>query len=361
MTDAFDKRPSGPAAPLSPPPDDAPRLQDSGQAARGLGRKMVGAVLAAAVVFAALALYGDVQELRRTASAFAPMAFVVGLLLAAGNYGLRIVRWQYYLVRIGVHVPFGESAMVFLAGFVMSVTPGKVGEVFKSLLLYETHGTSIARTAPIVIAERLTDLIALVLLISAGALAFEHGVTVALSSAILVAALLLLCAYPPLGRFALRMAGRLPVIGRVTPKLAEAYEALLEMTRPAPLFVGSLLAFVAWGLECGSLYAIVHGFAGVVMSWDGATFTYAASTLAGAIAMMPGGLGVTEIGMTALLQALGGPSMTAAVATAATMLVRVATLWFAVLIGLLALALHRAMRPRVVPRPDAGPAAPPSR
>ncbi len=361
MTDAFEKRPSGPAAPLSPPPDDAARLEDAGRAARNIGRKLVAGMLLAAIVFAALALYGDVQELRRTVKAFAPSAFAVALLFAGGNYVLRIARWQYYLRQIGVRIPLGESALVFLAGFVMSVTPGKVGEVFKSLLLYESRGTSIARTAPIVVAERLTDLIALVLLISAGALAFEQGVSVALSSALLVSALLLLCAYRPLGRFALRLTARVPLLRRFTPKLSEAYEALLEMTRPAPLLIGSALALLAWGLECGSLYAIVHGFDGVVMSWDGATFAYAASTLAGAIAMMPGGLGVTEIGMTALLQTLGGPSMTAAVATAATMLVRVATLWFAVLIGLLALGLHRALRPRVAPRPDAGPVAPPSR
>jgi glycosyltransferase 2 family protein len=361
MTDALHKRAAGVAAQPSPPEHAPPPPTDSGQVARGLGRKLVLAMLLAAIVFAALALYGDVQELRRTARAFAPAAFALGLALAAGNYALRIVRWHYYLKHIGVRIPIRESATVFLAGFVMSVTPGKIGEVFKSLLLYESRGTSIARTAPIVVAERLTDLIALVLLISAGALAFEHGVSVAFSSAILVAAILVLCAYPPLGRFALRLTARLPLLSRLSPKLGEAYEALLSMTRPAPLLIGSVLAFLAWGLECGSLYAIVHGFDGVVMSWDGATFAYAASTLAGAIAMMPGGLGVTEIGMTALLQALGGPSMTRTVATAATMLVRVATLWFAVVIGLLALALHRALRARAAQHPDAGRVAPPSR
>jgi uncharacterized protein (TIRG00374 family) len=360
MTDATDK---GDGATSTRPSflPAAPPGADSRQLARGLGRKIVLTVLLGAVIFAALALYGDVQELRHTARGFAPSAFAIGLLLAAGNYGLRALRWQYYLRHIGIRIPFGESAIVFLSGFVMSVTPGKVGEVFKSLLLYETRGTSIARTAPIVIAERLTDLIALVLLISAGALAFEHGVTVAVSSAVLVAAIWLLCAYPPLGRMALRLVERLPLLGRLGPRLAEAYEALLEMTRPAPLFVGSALAFVAWGLECGSLYAIVHGFEGVTMTWDGATFTYAASTLAGAIAMMPGGLGVTEIGMTALVQALGGPSITPAVASATTMLVRVATLWFAVVIGLVALALHRALRGRSGRHPDAEHAAPPSR
>src|SRR5205814_4801248 len=122
-------------------------------------------------------------------------------LLAAGNYGLRIARWHYYLGRIGVRVPVLESSVVFLSGFVMSVTPGKIGEVFKSLLLYESRGTSIARTAPIVVAERLTDLIALVMLITLGSFSFAHGTAVAASSGLLVAGLIAVCAYRPLGYF----------------------------------------------------------------------------------------------------------------------------------------------------------------
>ena len=53
---------------------------------------------------------------------------------------------------------------------------------------------------------------------------------------------------------------------------------------------------------------------------------------------MPGGLGVTEGTMASLLKALGGPAMTLPVATATTILVRIATLWFAVGIGLVLIA-----------------------
>lgn len=318
------------------------RPNDSAQAQQGLGRKIAGAVVVAAVVFAVLALYGDVQQLQQTARTFAPSALAVALLLAAGNYAVRIVRWQYYLLHLGIRVPLGESSVVFLCGFVMSVTPGKVGEMFKSLLLQETRGIPFARTAPIVVAERLTDLIALVLLISLGSFAFEHGAAVAAMSAALVAFLILVCAYRPLGRSLLRLVDHIPLIARFSPKLHEAYDSLLEMTRPAPLLIGSAIALLAWGMECGSLYAIVHGFPGVHMDWVAAVFTYSTSTIAGAIAMMPGGLGVTEVGMTALLQALGGPSMVPAVAIASTILVRIATLWFAVAIGLVALLIQRA-------------------
>jgi len=170
----------------------------------------------------------------------------------------------------------------------------------------------------------------------------------------LVSGLIVVCAYRPLGRLLLGFTDRLPVIGRISHKLHEAYDALLDMTRPAPLLVGSLIAFVAWGLECCSLYAVVHGFPGVPLRWDAAVFAYSVSTMAGAIAMMPGGLGVTDIGMSTLLQRLGGAAMLPAIAAATTILVRIATLWFAVVIGFCALAIHRAMqRGRVAPSPSA--------
>jgi uncharacterized protein (TIRG00374 family) len=339
---------------LEPSASSASPAGSSAQLASGLGRKIVLAVLFAALVFAGLAMYGDVQELRSTARTFAPEAFALALALAAGNYALRVVRWHYYLGQIGVRLPVAESSVVFLSGFVMSVTPGKVGEVFKSLLLYESRGTSIARTAPIIVAERLTDLIALVGLITLGSFAFEKGAVIALGSAVMVAGLILVCAYRPLGRFLLALTSRVPLLSKISPKLHEAYDALLEMTRPAPLLIGSAVAFAAWALECWSLYAVVHGFPGVHMSWDACVFAYSASTLAGAVAMMPGGLGVTEVGMTALLKTLGGAAMRPAVATAATMLVRICTLWFAVVLGAAALAVHRAMqRGPIAPSPSA--------
>lgn len=322
----------GGAAPSSPPEDPA----------RGkLARNVVIATLLGVTVFAGLSLYGDVQALVDNLRTFDWTMLLWAVLLASGNYLLRFWRWQYYLARIDVHVPPGESLLVFLSGFVMSVTPGKLGEVFKSLLLYESRGASIARTAPVVVAERLTDLMALVILTALGALSFEQGVPITIGGVGLVALVLVALAFRPAAELALAIAGRLPVVRRLVPKLREAYESLRTMIRPGSLLVATVLAVVAWGLEVVSLGVIVAGFPGVTLGWEETTFAYSASTIAGAVAMMPGGLGVTEAGMTGLLQALGGEGMTAAVATATTILVRLATLWWAVVVGFVALALFR--------------------
>ncbi len=328
------------AAPTSEPP--APHAGPTTPAAPGnLTRRLVIATLLGGFVFVALALYTDLGKLTANLSAFDGGALWLAVLLASANYALRFARWQYYLHRLEVAVPVGESALIFLAGFVMSVTPGKVGEMFKSLLLFESRGTSIARTAPIVVAERLTDLVALVVLCALGSLSFASGPRIALVFGLLVAAILTTCAYRPLGELGLRIAARLPLIGKFAPRLRDAYESLHTLTRPAPLAVGTTLAVAAWALEALGLWVIVRGFPGCAISLAASAFTYATSTIAGALAMMPGGLGVTEAGMTGMLQALGGSAVTPSIATAATILVRIATLWWAVAVGAAALALFR--------------------
>lgn len=330
-----------PPAEVVPEPQSPLPSQPATAAARGLTRKIMASVLVGALVFFGLALYSDLPRLRAAAMHFEPSALGAGLFLALGNYVLRIIRWQYYLKRVHVHIPLGESALVFLSGFVMSVTPGKVGEVFKSLLLADSRGVAFTRTAPIVVAERLTDLIALVLLTALGALTFRSGVPIAVGGSIVVGLMVLVASHRGLGLWLLSVCERLPLVNRIAGRLREAHHSLLQLTRTGPMLAATSLSFVAWGMECGTMYFIARGFHGVMMELDAATFAYAASTIVGALAMMPGGLGVTEVGMTGLVQNLGGPSMTPAIASATTILVRVATLWFAVAVGAIALAAHK--------------------
>ncbi|MEM9865086.1 MAG: lysylphosphatidylglycerol synthase transmembrane domain-containing protein [Myxococcota bacterium] len=294
------------------------------------------------LLYAALAIGGDIQALGDELNRYAWTAFVAGVGLATLNYGLRFLRWQLYLSRLGVSVPWRSSLRIFLAGFVMSVTPGKVGEVLKSVLLHEAHDVPIAKTAPIVVAERLTDLLALVLLAGVGALAFSGGAYAALLGGLIGLAIWLLIAVRPLGELALRIGDRL-LPSSLAPKLRQAYGSLRVLVGPVSMAGATLLSVLAWGLECVSVYVIAAGF-GSGLNLIESTFAYAGPTILGAVALLPGGLGVTEAGMVALVLDLG--SFERPVAVAITILVRLATLWWAVLLGAGAFVLQRrAVRP----------------
>lgn len=309
---------------------------------RRRARQIVIVVLLVVAVVSGMTLFADVQELQRNLASFDWWMLAVATALATGNYAIRFVRWQTYLRVLDLPVAPAQSALVFLAGFVMSVTPGKVGEVFKSALLLESHNYPIEKTAPIVLAERVTDLLALVLITAIGSMAFDGGIVITAAGAAIVAAVLLVCMVRPLGNAIVRLAGRMPFIGRFEPRLNSAYDSLHAVSRPGPLLVATALSTVAWGLEVGSLYYILVGLDAPI-GWTESCFAYGAATIAGALAMMPGGLGVTEAGMTGLLIGLG--DMEEATATAATLLTRLATLWWAVALGGIALGLLRWLYP----------------
>jgi uncharacterized protein (TIRG00374 family) len=183
-------------------------------------------------------------------------------------------------------------------------------------------------------------LVALVVLVSLGSTAFEHGSAVALSGGLVVSLIVLGCTAKSVGHYGLDLLARLPLAARAVPKLRETYDALRALTRPGPFLVGWLYAMAGWTLECVATWVLVRGFSGAHISFEGATFGYATGTLAGALAMLPGGLGVAEVGMAGLFRA-ASESVTLAIAGAATILVRLCTLWFGVALGGLALAILR--------------------
>jgi uncharacterized protein (TIRG00374 family) len=304
-------------------------------------RSLLLVMLFAVAVYGAYAVYSGIGKLGESLLRFTWASFAAACGLAFGNYVLRFLKWEFYLSRLGIRgVSKVDSFLTFLSGFVLTVTPGKVGEVFKSWVLFETHGIPMARTAPIVVAERVTDLIGVITLIVLGSLGFAGGLVWAAVGAALVLTLLVVIASPSLSLGIIRVIERVPGrIGRVAPKLHVAYDSLRTMLHPKNLAVPAVLSLAAWLLECLALWVILRGF-GESTSVPLCVFFYATSTLAGAIVPVPGGLGVTETALQQQMREVG--HVAAATSTAAMMLVRFATLWFAVLVGFIALtALKR--------------------
>lgn len=310
-----------------------------------------GRVLVALFLFVALyAVYAMVTgfaKLRAGLEVFHWSAFAAACGLAFGNYLLRFLKWEFYLAKLDIRgVKKIDSFLTFLSGFVLTVSPGKVGEVFKSLVLHETYDVPMPKTAPIVVAERVTDLIGIIVLIVLGSLGFHGGLFVAGFGAALVASLLVVIASRSLSMRIIAFVSRLPgPFRKIGPKLEEAYESLTILVAPKNLILPTLLSIGAWSLECLALWVILRGF-GEQVSVPLCVFFYATSTLAGAIIPVPGGLGVTEEGLREQMMNMG--KVGAATSTAAMMLVRFATLWFAVLIGFIALGILKLRYPKLL-------------
>jgi uncharacterized protein (TIRG00374 family) len=300
-------------------------------------------LLAAAIAiaaFAGISIYTDMSALGDRLSGFGWWAMAAALALALFNYVLRFIRWSLYLRRADVKMATGLSIRIFLAGFALSITPGKLGELVKCYLIREFHSVPISRTAPLVVGERVTDLAALLLLGLIGVAAYGVAQHMVLIGLVLVSSGLIGLSWPFFARGGIRLLTSPGVLRRFREPLLEFYSGLAQLVRPWPMLWATSLACAAWLAECVGFALILSAFPGTEVPLGLAILIYATTTVAGALSFLPGGLLVTEATM-ALLLVESSRGVDEPTALAATILIRLATLWFAVLIGVVALTLLR--------------------
>jgi glycosyltransferase 2 family protein len=307
-------------------------------------RQLIVVTIVAVAIFAAFSIYADVSKLGDRLSSFAPTAVGFALLLAVLNYVIRFARWEIYLRVVGAQAPRGTSALVFVAGFALSITPGKLGELIKAVLLKEAAGTEVTRVAPVVVAERATDLLALVILGLIGVATYGVAKPLVAAASVVTLAGIVVLSWRRAAHAVIALIGRIPRLGKIAPKLLESYEHLGVLVTPRALVWATVFAVAAWLCECLGFGLIVNGFPGAHVPLGLATLIYAVTTVAGALSFLPGGLLVTE-GSMALLLVAAAQGLDRPAAIAATILTRLCTLWFAVVLGIIALVILRRLRP----------------
>jgi len=315
----------------------------------------------AAVVFICLSLYANFHELTRALRQF-PLYFLpIMLFLSLCNYLIRFFKWDYYLGILEIDIPKAQSVSIFLAGLIMSISPGKFGEVLKSFLLKSVNETPISRSAPIVVAERLTDFMGLIVLVLVSLTGSRGSVEVLIISIILVIVLITLCSSRSLSFRIISLLERLIKVVFASPRSGEghgnaavskgfrlrlqsglvlipqklhiAYESIHVLVSVKRLVWTTILSVISWSFEGIAFILLLRGF-DVRLAYNEALFIYVFSIIVGALTMLPGGVGLTETSLSGLLILKEIPK---SIAVAATLIIRVTTLWFAVGIGVIML------------------------
>jgi glycosyltransferase 2 family protein len=309
---------------------------------------------ALAAVFAVVCLYGlraDIATISLAPLAHAWDLVVLAVACSLLNYVLRIVRWQRYLGRLGRSMPFGFVGLTYLAGFAFTVSPGKVGEMARARY-YSRFDVSLPDVAGAFFVERLMDVIAMTALAALITTALPRYQFVMWSAGVLIVVALITLRLLPWGRIASVLEARthLPrAVVRFGVGVAKALTAARSLLSTGPLLLGFVLGLVAWGFEGVGLFALSSMFPAVHLAPTAAVGIYAVAVLVGALSFLPGGLGSTEAVMTALLATRG---YAVGDALLITMACRIVTLWFAVLIGWIAvLLLRNRMTPAVTSWP----------
>jgi glycosyltransferase 2 family protein len=295
---------------------------------------IVGGVLAVTALAGYSVLVGGAQAQHQFSKLTLPV--IAGCLgLALVNYCLRAMRWSLFCRHLGLSSGLPRDALNYVAGFPMGMTPGKVGEVVRLWLMQRSSGHHYVDSGPLLIVDRAYDLLALAAIATIGVGAFAGPIWVALTASALVGlGGVVMLAYPQLLRHSVdvlfRFVSRAPRVFVKLRQFCRSFERLSSWRLGALAFA---LSFLGWGAEV----LLVHQIAvavGVDISLSEAGFVFSAAMVLGAFALIPGGLGVTDVSMIGLLTALGVDLADASVITVAA---RACTLWFSVAIGGIAL------------------------
>ena len=304
-------------------------------------RRILLSVVFGAIIFLVFSIYADFDKLIITFGNFNWLWFPFLLLLSFGNYLFRFIKWQYFTKILKINIKTKRSLLIFLSSFVMSVTPGKMGELLKSFLLKEETGTPVSKSAPIIFAERITDFISIVLLCIVGAFVFNYGKELI----IIVGIIFILCVFILSSRkisiYIITLFEKIVFFKKHIVKIHIAYDSIYQLLKIKSLLVTILISIISWFFECFAFYIVLNNFQFTSEIFQVnlliATFIYGFSTLVGAIAMLPGGLGATEASLTGLLILSKIPKNISVAST----IIRVATLWFAVIIGVISIIIYQ--------------------
>ncbi|GAA6141689.1 lysylphosphatidylglycerol synthase transmembrane domain-containing protein [Hydrogenophaga sp. 5NK40-0174] len=271
------------------------------------------------------------ESLRRLVQSIAGLPATLWLkLLAAWMFGtaMRTLRWHLLIRRFGPDLSYTRQTVIYLAGFAMALTPGKLGESIRSPYLKQ-HGVKYAHSLAAFGADRLYDLIA-VTIIALGALELIAGRSDWFWQALAIMAAGLALLQTP---WALQLVNAVCRWQRLTP-VRESLLAGLTLVRGRILLMGLGLSLATWLSFTSSLWFTLVAIGEPLPIMD-AMPSYAMALLAGAASFIPGGLGATEAAMTWLLTHQG---ISLASAVAAAVVSRGASLWWSVFVGLCCLA-----------------------
>ncbi len=285
-------------------------------------------IIFAVIVYLIMAIYGDLGELLSVMGEFNWGFLFILFILTTINYLIRFLKWNFFLKKAGVHLNLKDNLFVFFSGLSMIITPGKIGEIWKGWLIKDITGEKLSKTIPVVIVERITDVSGLVVLSILGVLYYQEAIYLILIFILMLVGFFIVVKSKTISTKIISVLEK--KTGKFAVNIKTIHETFEKTMEPKGLIGMSMLSAFGWFFECLGLYLVIYGF-GESISIALSTFIFSFGSLAGAISMVPGGLGVAEATISGLLQ-LFGISSTLSVGIA--IILRFGTLWYGAIMGL---------------------------
>lgn len=298
-------------------------------------KKIFISIIFGLIIFAGLSIYSDFNKILGILFIFDYKYLPLILILAPLNYCFRYIKWNYYLKKVNICLNSKDNILFFTSALAMTVTPGKVGELLKSYLLKAKFNIPISQTAPLIMTERLTDGISMIVLASFGVLIYNYGKGILFFVISFMLIIIYLVQSPKIINKLINLLGKIKILKKNLESFKIFYQNTYTLFKIKPLLFAIIIGIISWSFE-GIIIFLTLKAMDIKISLLASVFIVSFSSIVGAISMLPGGLLAVEGSIFGLLLLMKIPKD---IATVTTIITRFSTLWLGVLIGIIALFL----------------------
>tara|TARA_B100000029_G_scaffold514915_1_gene619599 strand:+ start:3417 stop:4358 length:942 start_codon:yes stop_codon:yes gene_type:complete len=293
-------------------------------------------IIAIIALYAIFLIMSDVQIISEKINNFNQEYLLFILPLIPLSWGILFLRWHFLLKNSEMVAPYRTNFLIFISGFALGITPGKVGELIKSQLLKDKFNFPRTKSAPIVIVEKFYDFFAIAIISFFGLWFFEPSLYVFLFLASVIIIFYLLTSSEKVFLKFLSVAQRIKFLKNFTEQLPESFTIIKNSTRNRIFPLSLSLSIAFWFTESVIAYLVMLSFDVDILDTLEFFSIYITSIILGVISFLPLGIGVVEGSLVGFLTMHG---IEFNIATTLVVFIRLFTRWIAVSVGFIALKL----------------------
>ena len=299
-----------------------------------LDNRLILVLVAVVGIYAIFLFISDYNIISEKISNFKINYLPLILFLVSASWAPLFKKWHFLLKNCEIHVPLKKSILVFLSGPAFEITPGQIGALVKSQILKTSSNIPRTKTVPIIVVEKVYDLIGAVLasIIGIVILGMEpHLIVIAI---LVLVTIFFFVYYRPASEIFFKQITKRKFFSKYVENISDFYEIVHKSTNVKVATICILLALTYWFMVSAAAYYTLIAFDINILDYLKVLAIYATSTLLGAISFIPAGIGITEGSITGLFTLNGIDVSTALILS---VMIRIFTLWYSVGVGFVAL------------------------
>ena len=308
-----------------------------------LDNRLILILIAVVAIYAIFLFISDYNIISEKISNFKINYLPLILLLVSASWVPLIIKWHFLLKNCEIDIPLTKSILVFLSGTAFEITPGQIGALMKSQILKTIYNIPRTKTAPIVLVEKVYDLIGAILASIIGIIILGVYPYLIVIAILVLAVIFFFMYYRPASELFFKRITKLKFFSKYIENISESYKTVQKSTNVKVATVCILLAVTYWFIISAAAYYILIGFDINTLDYLKVLAIYVTSILLGAISFIPAGIGITE-GTLAGLLTLEGIGVSAALIL--SVMIRILTLWYSVGVGFIALKFTGVLSPK---------------